>query len=150
MKFKKTIGLMTIMLPIFSQAQLASDNGLLTVASQYGAVETVQLIEKTVTDKGMTVFGVIDHQKAAQDNGLTMPAASVILFGSPKVGTPIMIESPTMAIDLPLKALVWEDQKGKVFVSLNKAEFLGQRHNVPQDISAKLSGAEKLIPNTVK
>ena len=55
-----------------------------------------------------------------------------------------------MAIDLPLKALVWEDQKGKVFVSLNKAEFLGQRHNVPQDISAKLSGAEKLIPNTVK
>ncbi|MGV6988319.1 DUF302 domain-containing protein [Testudinibacter sp. P80/BLE/0925] len=149
MKLKKTLALATAMLPVLAQAELA-DNGLLTVASQYDAPKTVQLIEKAVTDKGMTIFGVIDHQKAAKDHDLTMPAATVILFGTPKAGTPLMIQSPTLAIDLPLKALVWEDQAGKVFVSLNKAEFLGQRHGVPADISKKLSGAETLIPNSVK
>lgn len=149
MKFSRTIGLAVAMLPLTIQAN-TSDNGLLTVASSYAAAETVQLIEKTVTDKGMTIFGVIDHQKAAAENNLTMPAATVILFGTPKAGTPLMIESPTLAIDLPLKALVWEDKAGKVFVSLNKAAFLGERHNVPSELSKKLSGAEILIPNTVK
>ncbi|MDH3000904.1 hypothetical protein A1D23_10595 [Chelonobacter oris] len=137
------------MLPALSQAELA-DNGLLTVTSRYDAPETVQRIEQAVTDKGMTVFGIIDHQKAAQENELTMPAATVILFGNPKAGTPIMLASPTMALDLPLKALIWEDQQGTVFVSLNKAAFLGQRHGVAQDIVRKLAGAETLIPNAVK
>ncbi|SMB84999.1 Uncharacterized conserved protein, DUF302 family [Pasteurella testudinis DSM 23072] len=149
MKLRKTVGFIIAMLPFLAQAESA-DNGLLTVPSQYSAVETVQLIEKTVTDKGMTVFALIDHQKAEQDNGLNMPAATVVVFGSPKVGTAMMVERPTLAIDLPLKALVWEDQNGKVFVSLNKAEFLGKRHHVPQALSEKLSGAEKLIANTVK
>ncbi|MGR6980633.1 DUF302 domain-containing protein [Testudinibacter sp. P27/CKL/0425] len=149
MNLKKTIGLAAALLPMLSQAEVA-DNGLLTVPSSYPATETVQLIEKAVTDKGMTIFGVIDHQKAAKDNDLTMPAATVILFGTPKAGTPLMIEAPTLAIDLPLKALVWEDKAGKVFVSLNKAAFLGERHNVPAELSKKLSGAETLIPNTVK
>ncbi|KAE9527809.1 DUF302 domain-containing protein [Testudinibacter aquarius] len=148
MNLSKTAGLIIAMLPFLAQAA-PNANGLLTVPSQYNATETVELIEKTVTDKGMTVFGVVDHQKAAQDNGLTMPAATVVLFGSPKVGTPIMIEHPTIAIDLPLKALVWEDKAGKVFVSLNQAEFLGNRHEVPQELSQKLAGAEKLLSNTV-
>lgn len=127
-----------------------AQDGLLTVRSNYSATESVQRIQDAVKAKGMTVFAVIDHQAAAREAGLSMPAATVVIFGNPKAGTPMMVQSPTLAIDLPLKALVWEDAEGNVQVSLNRAAYLGERHGVPADVYAPLAGAEKLIPAAVQ
>lgn len=132
-----------------SGAMAAGDGkvkGLLTVKSAYSAPESVQRIQTALQEKGMKVFAVIDHQQAATEAQLTLPAASVIVFGNPKAGTPMMQKHPTLAIDLPLKVLVWEDGKGNVFASLNRAEYLGKRHGVPAEVYAPLAGAEKLIP----
>lgn len=127
-------------------AGVAQQDGLLTVKSAYPASESVQRIQAALTEKGMKVFAVIDHQQAAAEAQLTMPASTVVVFGNPKAGTPMMQKHPTLAIDLPLKVLVWEDAEGNVFASLNRAEYLGKRHGVPAEVYAPLAGAEKLIP----
>lgn len=149
----KTVLMKSLMLSIgiaaSSGAMAAGDakvKGLLTVKSAYSAPESVQRIQTALQEKGMKVFTVIDHQQAATEAQLTLPAASVIVFGNPKAGTPMMQKHPTLAIDLPLKVLVWEDGKGNVFASLNRAEYLGKRHGVPAEVYAPLAGAEKLIP----
>lgn len=149
----KTVLMKSLMLSIgiaaSNGAMAAGDGkvkGLLTVKSAYSAPESVQRIQTALQEKGMKVFTVIDHQQAATEAQLTMPAASVIVFGNPKAGTPMMQKHPTLAIDLPLKVLVWEDGKGNVFASLNRAEYLGKRHGVPPEVYAPLAGAEKLIP----
>ena len=95
------------------------------------------------------MFTVIDHQKAAQQHSLEMPAASVIIFGNPKVGTPMMVQSPTLAIDLPSKVLVWEDSQGNVYASMNTAAWMAQRHHLSPEVLAPLAGLEKLIPATL-
>lgn len=124
--------------------------GLVTVKSAYSAAESVKRIEDALAAKGLTVFAVLDHQKAAEKADLKMPAATVIVFGNPKMGTPMMLKSPTLAIDLPSKVLVWEDGKGNVFASLNSGAYMGKRHNLPESVYAPLAGAEKLIPNALK
>lgn len=121
-------------------------DGLLTVKSKYSATDSVKRVQDALLAKGLTVFTVIDHQKAAQQQSLEMPAASVIIFGNPTMGTPMMVQSPTLAIDLPSKVLIWEDGKGNVYASLNTAEYLSRRHQVPAEVVAPLAGAEKLVP----
>ena len=106
-------------------------------------------MQEALLAKGLTVFTVIDHQKAAQQHSLEMPAASVIVFGNPKVGTPMMVQSPTLAIDLPSKVLVWEDSQGNVYASMNTAAWLAQRHHLSPEVLAPLAGLEKLIPATL-
>lgn len=147
MKFKPLL----LALPLMATAMFAQANNpaLKTVRSEYTAVETVEKIKNAVTEKGMKVFTVIDHQAAAKEAGLTMPFSSVVVFGTPKAGTPMMLAAPTLAIDLPLKALVWEDQKGEIFVTLNDTDTVGKKHNLTEDVYGKLKGAEKLIPSVV-
>ena len=106
-------------------------------------------MQEALLAKGLTVFTVIDHQKAAQQHSLDMPAASVIVFGNPKVGTPMMVQSPTLAIDLPSKVLVWEDSQGNVYASMNTAAWMAQRHHLSPEVLAPLAGLEKLIPATL-
>ena len=120
--------------------------GLLTVKSKYSATDSVKRVQDALLAKGLTVFTVIDHQKAAQQQSLDMPAASVIVFGNPNMGTPMMVQSPTLAIDLPSKVLIWDDGKGNVYASLNTAEYLARRHHLPAEAVAPLAGAEKLVP----
>lgn len=127
----------------------ADNTALRTVKSKYTAVETVEKIKNAVGEKGMKVFTVIDHQAAAKETGLTMPFSSVVIFGAPNVGTPMMITSPTLAIDLPIKALVWENKAGEVFVSLNDTDTIGKKHGLTEEVYSKLKGAEKLIPSVV-
>ncbi|MDO4681393.1 MAG: DUF302 domain-containing protein [Lautropia sp.] len=131
-------------------AAMPDVDGLLTVKSAYSASESVQRIQDALKAKGLTIFTVIDHQKAAEAQQLKMPAASVIVFGNPKLGTPMMVQSPTMAIDLPSKVLVWEDGKGNVFASMNTAAYMGKRHHLPESVYGPLAGLEKLVPNAVK
>jgi uncharacterized protein (DUF302 family) len=127
-----------------------SDNGMQHLSSPYSVPETLKRIESLLREKGLTIFCRIDHTGEGEKVGLKMHATQLILFGSPKGGTPVMIASPTIAIDLPLKALVWEDAGGKVWVSHNSPEYLQQRHNVPDDLVENISAAGPLLQLAVK
>ena len=125
-------------------------NGLILVQSKHPVDETVLRLEAAFREKGMQVFAVIDHSGEAEKVGLKMAPTKVILFGSPKGGTPLMIAAPSLAIDLPLKALVAEDSAGKVSVTYNDPEYLRQRHGVPADLIKNLAGAGALITKAME
>jgi uncharacterized protein (DUF302 family) len=126
------------------------DNGMQHLSSPYSVEETLKRVESLLQEKGLTIFCRVDHSGEAEKVGLKMHPTQLILFGSPKGGTPVMVASPTVAIDLPLKALIWEDAAGKVWVSYNSPEYLEQRHNVPADLIQNISGAGRLLELAVK
>jgi uncharacterized protein (DUF302 family) len=126
------------------------DNGMIHISSPYSFAETLKRVESLLQEKGLTIFGRIDHSGEAEKVGQKMHPTQVLIFGSPKGGTPLMVASPTLAIDLPLKALIWEDAGGKVWVSYNTPEYLQQRHNVPADLIKNISGAGPLLQVAAK
>ncbi|MGH9375865.1 MAG: DUF302 domain-containing protein [Candidatus Acidiferrum sp.] len=126
------------------------DNGMVHISSAYSVAETLQRIESVLQEKGLTIFCRVDHSGEAEKVGMKMHPTQLILFGSPKAGTPVMVDSPTIAIDLPLKALIWEDVGGKVWVSYNSPEYLQHRHNVPADLVKNISAAGPLIEMALK
>jgi uncharacterized protein (DUF302 family) len=107
-----------------------AESGLVTKASKYSTADTVNRLDAILKTSGMTVFARIDHRAEAEKVGLAMPPSQLLIFGNPKGGTPLMVASPTLAIDLPLKALVWEDASGRVWLSYNAASYLKSRHEV--------------------
>jgi uncharacterized protein (DUF302 family) len=125
-------------------------DGLLQVPSRYSADETLNRLQSLFTEKGMKIFALIDHSGEAEKAGLKMRSTKVLLFGSPKGGTPLMVAAPSLAIDLPLKALVAEDENGKVSITYNDPQYLQQRHNVPADLIKNLAGAGTLIAKAVE
>jgi uncharacterized protein (DUF302 family) len=129
---------------------MATENGLVQVASRYSVEETVQRLEAAFTGKGMQIFAVIDHSGEAEKVGLKMRPTKVVIFGSPKGGTPLMVAAPSLAIDLPLKALVAEDERGKVSVTYNAPEYLQKRHGVPAELIKNLAGAGAVIEKAVE
>lgn len=120
-------------------------NGMVHVRSHHSVHETLERLESVLISHGLTIFGRVDHSGEAEKVGLKMPLTQVLIFGSPKAGTPLMVASPTLAIDLPLKALVWEDADGTVWVSYNSPEYLKQRHHVPDDLITNIAGAGALL-----
>jgi len=124
--------------------------GLVQLASRYPVDETVQRLTQAFTDQGMQIFAVIDHSGEAAKVGLAMPATKVVIFGSPKGGTPLMLAAPTLAIDLPLKVLVAGDANGKTSVTYNDPEYLKDRHGVPADLIKNLAGAGTLIAKAME
>jgi uncharacterized protein (DUF302 family) len=128
----------------------APENGMQHLSSAYSVQDTLSRVEALLQEKGLTVFCRVDHSGEAEKVGLKMRPTQLILFGSPKAGTPVMVASPTIAIDLPLKVLIWEDASGKVWVSYNTPEYLQQRHNVPSDLIKNISGAGLLLQLAVK
>ena len=129
---------------------MPGDHGLIQVASHYPVEETVQRLQNTVAEKGLQVFAVIDHSGEARKVGLKMPPTKVLIFGSPQAGTPLMLASPSLAIDLPLKALVAEDAGGKVSVTYNDPEYLRARHGFAAELTKNLAGAGALIAKAVE
>src|SRR5580692_7010764 len=129
---------------------MANENGLVQVASHYSFDETIQRLQAAFAEKGLQVFAVIDHSGEAAKVGLTMPPTKVMIFGSPKAGTPLMVAAPSLAIDLPLKALVSEDATGKVSVTYNDPAYLKERHGVPEELIKNLSGAGIVIAKAVE
>jgi len=127
-----------------------ANNGLIQVASRYSAEETVQKLETAFREKGMQVFAIIDHSGEAEKAGLKMRPTKVVIFGSPKGGTPLMVAAPSLAIDLPLKALVAQDADGKVSVTYNDPEYMQKRHGVPAELIKNLAGAGALIAKAVE
>lgn len=109
-------------------------NGIVDVPSNHSVDETVDRVKSILQSKGVTLFALIDHSGEAAKVGMKMPATKLLIFGSPKAGTPLMLAAPSIAIDLPLKILVWEDSKGKVWLSYNSPEYLAERHELPQNL----------------
>jgi uncharacterized protein (DUF302 family) len=122
---------------------------LKSVPSRYSVSGTLDRIEAAVKANGMTVFARIDHAGEAARVGLVMRPTELLIFGSPRGGTPIMVARPTAAIDLPLKALAWEDDDGKVWLTYNTSGLLLERHDAPPDLAAKLAPVEALLERTV-
>lgn len=127
----------------------SSDNGMVHLSSPYSFSETQKRPESVLQSKNLAVFARIDHSGEAEKIGMKMHPTQLIIFGSPKAGTPLMVASPTLAIDLPLKALVWEDAGGKVWISYNSAEYLKQRHNVPDELVKNIAVIGPLLQSVV-
>ena len=125
-------------------------SGLIEVSSRYRFSETIERLTTAFTEKGMKIFAVVDHSGEAEKVGLKMKPTKVLVFGSPKGGTPLMVAAPSLAIDLPLKVLVAKDESGKVTVTYNDPAYLQQRHGVPPDLIKNLSGAGTLIAMAVE
>jgi uncharacterized protein (DUF302 family) len=109
-------------------------SGILSVLSAHSVTDTVEKLKSMLQAKGITLFAIIDHSGEAEKVGLKMPATKLLIFGNPKGGTPLMLASPSVAIDLPLKILVAEDPAGKVSISYNAPEYLQARHHLPAEL----------------
>ncbi len=126
------------------------DNGMIHLSSPHSVAETLTRLDSVLQSRGLNVFARIDHSGEAQKAGMKMHPTQLIIFGSPKGGTPAMVASPTLAIDLPLKALVWEDAGGKVWVSYNSAEYLKHRHNIPDELVKNIAAIGPLLQSVVQ
>ncbi|HKM77202.1 MAG TPA: DUF302 domain-containing protein [Candidatus Bathyarchaeia archaeon] len=126
-----------------------SVEGVITKPSKYTVAETLERLEKMIQSKGLTIFARVDHSGEAERVGLKMNDTKLLIFGSPKAGTPLMIASPLLALDLPLKALVWKDNQGKVMVSYNSVTYLTNRYNLPNDLAKNIAGIDPLIENAL-
>jgi uncharacterized protein (DUF302 family)/uncharacterized membrane protein YidH (DUF202 family) len=120
------------------------ENGIVTMPSHHSVDETVERLENVLRAKGVKLFALIDHSGEAERAGMRMRPTKLLIFGNPKAGTPLMIASPTVAIDLPLKILVSEDSSGKVWISFNSPAYLQSRHSLPQDLVQNIAAAESL------
>jgi len=129
---------------------MGKENGLVQVASRYSVDETVRRLQSAFAGKGLQVFAVVDHSGEAEKVGLKMRPTKVVIFGSPKVGTPLMVAAPSLAIDLPLKALAWEDADSRVWLSYNSPEYLKQRHNIPDDLIKNIAVIRPLLQKAIE
>jgi len=120
------------------------DNGIVCKKSNHSVDETVEKLKATLQAKGVTLFALVDHSGEAQKVGLTMPPTKLLIFGNPKGGTPLMLASPSVALDLPLKILVAQDKDGAVNVCYNAPDYLQQRHHLPPDLLPNIAVVEAL------
>jgi uncharacterized protein (DUF302 family) len=125
---RKTI--LTFALLLLGINAWAGPKGFVSKPSRYSVQETVDRLVSVLQSKGMTVFARIDHAAEAEKVGLKMRPTQLLIFGNPKGGTPLMVAAPSVAIDLPFKALAWEDAGGKVWLGFNSPEYLKERHRI--------------------
>ena len=120
----------------------ADSKGIVNMPSNHSVDETVDRLRNNLQTKGVTLFALIYHSGEAEKAGMKMPPTKLLIFGNPKAGTPLMQAAPSIAIDLPLKILVWEDSQGKVWVSYNSPDYLKERHGLPQELLANIAVVE--------
>ena len=125
------------------------DNGMIHLSSPHTLSETLARLEAIVQKKGLAIVATIDHSGDAAKAGLTMQPTKLLIFGNPKSGTPLMIASPTLAIDLPLKALIWQDTDGNVWLSYNSTDYLKQRHAIPDNLVQNIAGIGPICAEAV-
>jgi|SRR5580704_8323627 uncharacterized protein (DUF302 family)/uncharacterized membrane protein YidH (DUF202 family) len=119
-------------------------NGIIDKPSNHSVDQTVEKLKGILAAKGVALFALVDHSGEADKVGLKMRPTKLLIFGSPKAGTPLMLAAPSIAIDLPLKILVWEDAQGKVWLSYNSSAYLQERHGVPQELLQNIAVVETL------
>ena len=122
----------------------SNDRGLIDVPSNHSVDETVERLKGILQVKGITLFALVDHGGEAAKAGIKMRPTKLLIFGSPKAGTPLMLAAPRIAIDLPLKILIWEDAQGKVWVTYNSPVYLQERHGLPAELLPNISVIEAL------
>ena len=125
-------------------------NGLINMASKHSVEETMQRFENLLGEHGVTIFARVDHSGEAAKVGLVMRPTKLLIFGSPKGGTPLMQAAPSVAIDLPLKALFWEDAYGKVWLTCNDPQYLQERHNFPAELLPNIAGVSAMFAKAVE
>ncbi len=121
------------------------DSGIVRIPSQHSVAATADRLEALLKERGIMVFARIDFSADAGRAGLTMRPEQLIVFGNPKAGTPLMVAQPTAGLDLPLKALIWEDAEGKAWLAYNDPAYIVRRHQVPAALSANLSAVIPLL-----
>jgi uncharacterized protein (DUF302 family) len=119
-------------------------NGIVDKLGHHSVDQTVDRLLTMLRSKGVTVFTVVDHSGEAARVGMSMPPTKLVIFGSPKAGTPLMLAAPRVAIDLPLKILVWQDTAGQVWISYNSLEYLQERHGLSQELLTNIAVVETL------
>ena len=122
-----------------------SGEGIITKPSKYSVPETLHRLETILAAKGIKIFTLVDHSGEAEKAGLKMPPTQLLIFGNPTGGTPVMLAAPISAIDLPLKALAWQDAGGKVWLSYNDPAYLERRFGLSDDVVKPLAGMGALI-----
>ncbi len=120
------------------------DRGIIDTPSNHSVDETVEKLKGILQAKGVTLFALVDHSGEAEKVGMKMRPTKLLIFGSPKAGTPVMLAAPSSAIDLPLKILIWEDAQGKVWVSYNSPVYLQERHSLPPELLQNIGVVETL------
>ncbi|HEX8815943.1 MAG TPA: DUF302 domain-containing protein [Terriglobales bacterium] len=126
------------------EASVSQGNGIVTKPSNHSVDETVDKLKNILQAKGVQLFALVDHSGEAAKVGLKMTPTKLLIFGSPKAGTPLMLAAPSIAIDLPLKILVAEDAQGKVWIRYNSPAYLQARHGLPADLLPTLAAVETL------
>ena len=124
---------------------MKAGEGIISKASKYSVAETLDRVDALLRSKGIKIFVRVDHSGEAEKAGLKMPPTQLLIFGNPKGGTPVMLAAPTAAIDLPLKALAWQDSDGKVWLSYNDPEYLKERYGLTDDQIKTIAGTGGLI-----
>ena len=122
----------------------AAPNGIVSVESSHSVDATLERLQGLLHNRGVNVFALIDHSGEAEKAGIPMRNTKLLIFGNPKGGTPLMLASPTAALDLPLKILIWEDTQGKVWLTYNSVEFIRQRHNLTPELAASIAVIDPL------
>ncbi len=119
-------------------------NGIIDKPSNHSVDQTVEKLKVILESKGIKVFALIDHSGEAAAVGMKMRPTKLLIFGSPKAGTPLMLAAPSVAIDLPLKILVWEDAQDKVWLSYNSPTYLQERHGLPPELLQNIAAVETI------
>jgi uncharacterized protein (DUF302 family) len=127
----------------------SGDNGIVNVSSPYSVAETLDRVEAVARSKHMVIFVRIDQRQEAEKVGLSLRPTQLLLFGNPQAGTVLMNASESIAMDLPLKALAWEDSHGQVWLSYNSPEYLKQRHQLTDDQVKSIAGIRAVIEEVV-
>jgi uncharacterized protein (DUF302 family) len=135
---------------LVASATLAGDDGIVSRPSRHSVPETLDRLEAVVKAKGVTVFARIDHSGEARKVGLAMRPTQLLIFGNPKAGTALMNAAPSVAIDLPLKALAWEDESGQVWLSFNSPAYLQRRHGLDDDLVKPIAVVGVLVDEALK
>jgi len=126
------------------------ENGIVRVPSAHSVAETVAKLQTILQSKNVKLFATVDHSGEAEKAGLQMPNTKLLIFGNPKAGTPLMLASPSVALDFPLKILVAEDAAGKTWISYNAPDYLQKRHNLPANLLPNIAVIEGLATNAAQ
>jgi uncharacterized protein (DUF302 family) len=127
-----------------------SDQGIVRIRSHFSVVETISRLEALLKERGILVFARIDFSGDAARAGLTLPTEQMLIFGNPKAGTPLMVAAPTAGLDLPLKALVWEDTGGSAWIAYNDPEYVIKRHGLAPTLSVNLGAVVPLLERAAR
>src|SRR5260370_12690378 len=127
-----------------STMALATNKGIIDKPSNLSVDQTVEKLKNILQCKEVALFALVDNSGEAEKVGMKMRPTKLLIFGSPKAGTPLMLAAPSIAIDLPLKILVWEDDQGKAWISYNSPDYLRERHGLPQDLLQNVAVVETL------